>query len=375
MIPFRQIYQTGHELPYLQEVLAQGQWASDGPFGRYCEQWLCTKGRWQAALLTASCTDALEMAALLTAVGPGDEVILPAYTFPSTANAFLLRGAVPVWADCRADHPTISAEAVAELITPRTRVIVAVHYGGYCAELDKLRRLADARGLVLIEDAAQAWGSVWQDQPAGSIGDLATVSFHESKPVSCGEGGALAVNRLAWLRRAHILRDKGTNRLEFRQGLIEKYDWEDLGSSFGLAETSAALLRAQLEAAEAMQAQRHQIWVMYSSALGEGLRRAGFGWLDDLPGGRHNASTAAILCPTSSSRQALAEYLGHRGIGTAFHYQALHRSPYCLRHQPAQSLPHAERFSDGLLRLPLFNGMREEQAIEVIRAVLDGLRS
>jgi dTDP-4-amino-4,6-dideoxygalactose transaminase len=267
MIPFNKPHLTGKETGYIEEAVRSGKISGDGMFTKKCHSFFEEKFGMKKALMTTSCTDALEMSALLANIEPGDEVILPAYTFVSTANAFVLRGANIVFADSRSDHPGIDEDTLRELITPRTKAIVVVHYAGVACDMDKVMALAEQHGLVVIEDAAQAIDSYYKGAPLGTIGDLAAFSFHETKNIQCGEGGLLSVNRAEYMQRAEIIREKGTNRSAFFRGEVDKYGWVDIGSSFLPSEIVTAFLYAQLEAMDRIQTRRKAIWTSYHKAL------------------------------------------------------------------------------------------------------------
>jgi dTDP-4-amino-4,6-dideoxygalactose transaminase len=327
-------------------------------------------------LLTPSCTDALEMAALLLGVGPGDEVIVPSFTFVSTANAFALFGATPVFADSDPRTLSVSAKTIEPLIGPRTKAIVTVHYGGVPTDLDALTALADDRGVVLIEDNAHGLLGEWNGKPLGSFGALATLSFHETKNFSSGEGGALLVNDPAFAERAEILREKGTNRSRFFRGLVDKYTWVDVGSSYLMADPLAAILCAQFDDAAQIQGRRHAAWAAYATELeawadSEGIR------LPMTPGAAsHPAHLFWMWMPTADSRGRFIAHMRENGVQTVFHYQALHESPMgmAVRGDLMPPLPVAAAASSHLVRLPLFSDIRDdevERVIEVARAFRD----
>ncbi len=387
MIDFNQPFTVGREKEYLAQALASAQLSAKGPFGQWCEQFIEQTWGFERCMLTPSCSAALEMIALLLDLQPGEEVILPSFTFVSTANAFVLRGAVPVFCDSRADHPNMEVEAVEALITPRTRALVAVHYAGIACDLPALRALADRYGLFLIEDAAQAidayglWEGVASSEgqqkgiALGRFGHLAAFSFHETKNLICGEGGCLLINDPAFLARAEILRDKGTNRALFLQGKVNHYDWCDVGGSYGLSELSAAFLRGQLEQWEAIGRRRRALWDHYHRAFqallgGDSSHLR----LPQVPAwALHNGHTYYVCTARPGDRSALLQFLRARGIGAVFHYQALHRSPYGRQWHRGGALPHAEYFSDCLLRLPLHHNLDPRVQGEIVRAVIEGI--
>lgn len=374
MIPFNKPYMTGKELWYIAQAHANGHLAGDGAFTRRCNQWLEQRTGAGRALLTHSCTAGLEMAALLASIEPGDEVLMPSFTFVSTANAFVLRGARPVFVDIRPDTLNIDETLVEAAITPRTRAIVPVHYAGVACEMDAILDMARRHGLVVIEDAAQGLMSTYKGRPLGALGDLAAVSFHETKNVIAGEGGALLVNRSTWAERAEILREKGTNRSQFFRGQVDKYTWVDLGSSFLPGELIAAFLWAQFEEADAITRRRLALWSRYHEALAEAeaqgrLRRpivpAHCG---------HNAHMYYVLLPSLARRTRVIERLKAAGVQAVFHYVPLHSAPAGQRFgRAAGPMQVTSDVSDRLLRLPLWVGMddRQDEVIHALLAALD----
>ena len=356
-IPFNRPYMTGRELDYIAEAHAHGHLAGDGIFTKRCHAWLERTTGAKRALLTHSCTAALEMAAILTDVGPGDEIIMPSYTFVSTANAFALRGATPVFVDIRPDTLNLDEKLVAAAITERTRAIVPVHYAGVSCDMDTIAHLADDYRLWVVEDAAQAIQSTWKGKPLGSLGHLACLSFHETKNVIAGEGGALLVNDERLVERAEIIREKGTNRSKFFRGQVDKYTWVDIGSSYLPGEVTAAFLAAQLEHADEITAKRLDIWKKYfvwsTSLESAGLERP---FIPDQC--LHNAHMFYLLLPDIDRRTRLIEHLRTCGISAVFHYIPLHSAPAGRRFgRAAASLPLTERTSDRLVRLPLWIGI------------------
>lgn len=352
-IPFRRVHLTGRELGYVREALESGQLSGDGPFTRRCESWLEENAPCARAFLTHSGTAALEMAAILADAGPGDEIIMPSFTFPSTANAFVLRGATPVFVDVNPHTLTIDPRCVADAITNRTKAIVPVHYAGVTADMDALR----AHGLLLIEDAAQALLAV---RP----GAIAAISFHETKNVSAGEGGALLLNDERLIERAEVVREKGTNRAAFLRGEIERYEWIDRGSSFAPGELAAAFLLAQLEDAVAITAKCVAIWNRYHELLDGVVERPG--------AVSPNGHIYYVLLESESARRSAIESLAARGIQAVFHYVPLHSSPAGLRYgRTSGSLEVTEDVSHRLLRLPLWPEMSDAQVEEVASALRD----
>jgi dTDP-4-amino-4,6-dideoxygalactose transaminase len=371
-VPFNRIYLTGKELSYMAEAMASGQLSGNGGFTRRCEALLEHEVGSRRALLTTSCTDALEMAAILLEIGPGDEVIVPSYTFVSTINAFVLRGAVPVFADIRADTLNLDESQLDALITPRTKAIVPVHYAGVGCEMDTIMAIARRHGLHVVEDNAQGLFANYRGRPLGSFGALSTLSFHETKNVSSGEGGALLVNDPALVERAEIIHEKGTNRAQFFRGQVDKYTWVDVGSSFLPSDLLAAFLLAQLEARAEIQERRRQIWTTYADGLGGWAQTHGVR-LPTIPAECEQPfHMFYLLFPSLAERQAMIDRLRDRGILSVFHYVPLHLSPMGMRFGGrAGSCPVTEHVADRLLRLPFYTGMTESEQAEVITAVTD----
>jgi dTDP-4-amino-4,6-dideoxygalactose transaminase len=360
VIPFNRPYMTGNELEYIRQAHANGHLAGDGPFTRRCHAWLEQNTGCGKALLTHSCTAALEMAAILLDLGTGDEVIMPAYTFVSTANAFVLRGAVPVFVDVRSDTLNIDETLIEAAITPNTRAICVVHYAGVACEMDAIMAVAERHSLVVIEDAAQGIMSNYKGRPLGSIGHLAALSFHETKNIISGEGGALLVNDPLLVERAEIIREKGTDRSRFFRGLVDKYTWVDIGSSFLPGEMVAAFLFAQMEQAADITRRRLALWDRYhawaaSAEVNGQLRRP------RMPAHCvHNAHMYYVLLPSRDARDALLGSLKADGIGAVFHYVPLHDTPQGLRSGRAcGAMSHTEELSGRLLRLPLWLGLEQ----------------
>ena len=369
MIPFNRPHLTGREFSYIQEAVTGGQLAGNGRFTRRCHAWLQARLGAASTLLTHSCTAALEMAALLVDLQPGDEVIMPSFTFVSTANAFVLRGATPVFVDIRPDTLNLDEALVEAAITPQTRAIVPVHYAGVACEMDRLLDIARRRNLVIIEDAAHAFLAHYKGRPLGSFGHLATFSFHETKNVISGEGGALVVNDPRLVERAEILWEKGTDRSKFFRGQVDKYTWVDVGSSFLPGELVAAFLWAQLESAGDITARRLDLWKRYQSAARSlewlGLR------LPVVPGEcEHNAHLFYVLLPPPARQADVLKDLNARGVNAVFHYIPLHSSPAGRRYgRTAGSMHVTDDCSARLIRLPLWVGMEDD----VPRHVVDTL--
>ena len=361
-IPFNRPHLTGRELEYIRQAHANAHLSGDGPFTRRCQEWLEQAFACPKALLTHSCTAALEMSALLADIAPGDEVVMPSFTFVSTANAFVLRGGVPVFVDIRADTLNIDEAAIEAAITPRTRAIVVVHYAGVACEMDAITAVARRRHLMLIEDAAQALGAAYKGRPLGSFGELAAVSFHETKNVISGEGGALLVNAEALAERADIVREKGTNRSKFFRGEVDKYTWVDIGSSFLPSDIVAAFLWAQLEQAEAICAARRRLWDRYHEAFAD-LERAELVRRPQVPpGASANAHCYFLILPDAARRSRFIERLRQDNVNTVFHYVPLHSSPAGRRYGRASgSMALTDTMSERLVRLPLWIGLEAQQ--------------
>lgn len=359
-IPFNKPYLSGRETEYMTDAVQSGKISGDGKYTALCHQFFEQRYGFKKCLLTTSCTDALEMAALLMDIQVGDEVIVPSYTFVSTANAFVLRGAKIIFCDSQADHPNLDASQLEALITPRTKAIVVVHYAGMACDMDAVMNLAFKHQLVVIEDAAQAIDSRYQGRPLGSIGHLAAFSFHETKNMISGEGGMLVVNDARYLNRAEIIREKGTNRSQFFRGEVDKYGWVDIGSSFLPSDLIAAFLYAQCESLDAIQSRRIRLWNLYNQLL-QPIAQTGRITLPHVPDyATNNAHMMYIVCRNLSDRSALIAHLKAAGVYAVFHYLSLHKSPYYTAHYAGPDLPHADRFTDCLLRLPMFYELREE---------------
>jgi len=361
-IPFNKPFMSGDEVTYMLEAHRNGQLAGNGPFTQRCQRWLEEKTGCKKALLTHSCTSALEMAALLIDLKPGDEVIMPSYTFVSTANAFVLRGALPVFVDIRDDTLNIDESLIEAAITERTRAIAVVHYAGVACEMDEIMALAEKYNLFVIEDAAQGVMSEYRGRPLGSIGHLAAYSFHETKNVISGEGGALLINDERFTDRAEIIWEKGTNRSSFFRGEIDKYTWVDIGSSFLPGELIAAFLWAQLEHADAITNRRLQVWATYHHAFAafEATDRVRRPIIPDQC--RHNAHMYYLLLNSIKERSELISKLKDEGIMSVFHYVPLHLAPAGEKHcRTSGSMSVTETLADRLLRLPLWPGVEEQQ--------------
>jgi dTDP-4-amino-4,6-dideoxygalactose transaminase len=369
-VSFNRPFTTGRELTYIRQAIEELHLSGSGTFTRRCQAWLEQRIGSRRALLTNSCTAALEMAALLAEIEPGDEVIMPSFTFPSTANAFVLRGGVPVFVDINERTLNLDERRVEEAITARTKAIVVVHYAGMCCEMTSVLEIARRRGLLVIEDAAQALMSTYRGRPLGGLGHLAAVSFHETKNVIAGEGGALLVNDERWMERAEILWEKGTNRSQFFRGQVDKYTWVDIGSSFLPSEITAAFLAAQLEEAEAITRERLRIWHRYHEAFAE-LEEQGAVIRPTVPENVvHNGHLYYLIVADLNRRTRLLARLNEQGIQALFHYVPLHDSPAGLRYGRAHGDLAATRMAgDRLIRLPLWPGMNDEVLAQVIAAV------
>ncbi len=362
-VPFNRPHMTGKELSYIAQAHQNHKLAGDGPFTAACSRWLEQRTGTRKALLTHSCTAALDMAAILADIRPGDEVVMPSFTFVSTANAFVLRGGVPVFVDIRPDTLNIDERLVEAAITPRTRAIVPVHYAGVGCNMEAIVDIARRRDLLVIEDAAQGVMSEHRGRSLGAIGHLGTVSFHETKNVISGEGGALLVNDPRFLERAEIIREKGTDRTRFFRGETDKYTWVDIGSSYLPGEIIAAFLWAQLEEAESITSRRIELWNRYHARL-EASERAGRIRRPIVPEGcQHNAHMYYILLPSAEHRTRLIARLKGRGISAVFHYVPLHSSPAGKRFgRAAGSMANTDQLSSRLLRLPMWLGLGDEVA-------------
>ena len=370
MIPFNHPYLTGNEIVNIQKVLENRKISGDGEFTKKCQAMFERKLGMRKTLLTTSCTDALEMSAILLNIGPGDEVILPSYTFVSTANAFALRGATLVFADSQADQPNICPTDIERLITPRTRAIVVVHYAGVACDMDRILALAAPRGIAIVEDAAQAIDSFHKGRQLGTIGDLSAFSFHETKNIQCGEGGLLVINKPEYDVRAEIIREKGTNRSSFFRGEVDKYGWVDIGSSFLPSDLLAAFLYAQLDSLEAIQAERRRVWSRYAANLTQGLQGDWF-TLPVIPDyASNNAHMFYLVCRNLDERSRLIAALKAAGIMAVFHYLSLHSSPYFAATHGTRALPNSDRYTDCLLRLPLFPELTNEQVDHISHTIL-----
>ena len=368
MIHFNQPHLTGRETAYITEaVYKNGKLSGNGEFTKRCQRFFEEKYGFRKCLLTTSCTDALEMAALLCDLKPGDEVIVPSYTFVSSALAFVREGAKIVFADSMTRNPNLDAEKIEALITPRTKVIVPVHYAGIACDMDRIMEIARKHDLIVVEDAAQAIDSYYKGRPLGTIGHLSAFSFHETKNIIAGEGGLLGINDERFIRRAEIIWEKGTNRAEFFRGEVNKYGWCDIGSSFLPSELTAAFLWAQLESLDEIQEKRRALWNEYYRLL-KPLAERGLFTLPDLPDyATNNAHMFYLVCPSLADRTALIQKCRENDILAVFHYLSLHGSPYYRDRHDGRDLPQADRYSDCLVRLPLYYDL----SLDEVRFIVD----
>ena len=371
-IPFNRVNAVGSELAYVGQALAQGHISGDGPFSQRCETLLETMLGAPRVLLTTSCTHALELSALLLDLEPGDEVVVPAFTFPSTAAAFSLRGARVVFCDVHESTLNLDERILESLVSERTKAVVAVHYAGVGCEMDVILAVAERAGVAVVEDNAHGLFGRYRGKPLGSFGILATQSFHETKNVTCGEGGALVVNDERLAARGEVLREKGTNRKAFFRGEVDKYTWVDEGSSYVPSDLLAAFLAAQLEASDLIQASRKRIWHTYTDALGDWAATVG-ARLPYVPDDREQPyHMFYVLLPSFEYRTALIEYLRAQGIVAVFHYLPLHLSPMGERHGGRRGqCPVTEGLADRLLRLPFYVGLSADEQAEVIDAIIE----
>jgi dTDP-4-amino-4,6-dideoxygalactose transaminase len=374
-IPFNRPYMAGHEVDNILEAKRRNMLAGDGWFTKQCHQWMESNVGAQKALLTHSCTAALEMAALLIDIQPGDEIIMPSYTFVSTANAFVLRGGVPVFVDIRADTLNIDEAKIEAAITDQTRAIVPVHYAGVACEMDSIMEISRRYSLKVIEDAAQGVMAGYKGKPLGGIGDLGAFSFHETKNVISGEGGALLVNSEEYASQAEIIREKGTDRSRFFRGEVDKYTWQSVGSSFLPGELTAAFLLAQLEQATKITEQRRQIWDRYN-LLTESLEQDGFLRRPQIPVEcEHNAHIFFVLLQIGIDRKRVLADMKSNGIHALFHYVPLHSSPGGQRFSRTHAdLTNTNQLSEQIVRLPLWIGMSESDQARVVNALSSAIK-
>ncbi|MGD2091640.1 MAG: dTDP-4-amino-4,6-dideoxygalactose transaminase [Candidatus Aminicenantes bacterium] len=368
MIPFNKPLITGKERDYLKKVIECGRFSGSGEFSQACTEIIQQKIGCAKAIMTPSATAALEMAGLLCRLQPGDEVIMPSFTFVTTASAFAQRGVEIVWCDIREDTKNIDETKIEPLITPRTRAVVVVHYAGIACQMDVIVDICRRHRLFLVEDAAHAIDSSFRGKPLGSFGDLAALSFHETKNIQCGEGGALLVNNPAMTERAQFIRDKGTNRIHFNRGLVDQYTWVEMGSSFLMSELQAAFLYPQLMESGKINQNRLKTWNLYYRLL-----------VPELPGERlpvipplvqHNGHMFYLMTNHRGQRQKMIRFLNDNGIMAIFHYVPLHLAPYWRGKYRNLSLPVTRRVSDGLVRLPLYSGLRDDEVEYVVESIV-----
>ncbi|NOT73294.1 MAG: dTDP-4-amino-4,6-dideoxygalactose transaminase [Cyclobacteriaceae bacterium] len=367
MLGFNKPYLTGKELDYIRDAVEREKLSGNGFYTQQCQQFFTSRYGFKKTLLTQSCTDALEMSALLMDIGPGDEVILPSFTFVSSANAFVLRGATLVFADSEKTNPNIDINHVRQLITPKTKAVVAVHYAGVACDMDPLMELAQKHNFFVVEDAAQAIDSFYKGKPLGSIGHLACFSFHETKNIISGEGGMLVVNDDRFVERSEVLWEKGTNRSAFSRGEVSKYNWIDVGSSFLPSEMTAAFLWAQLQELDEIQKLRIAVWKKYHDGLKSSTDHFSVPYIPDYA--TNNAHMFYILCKTADERTKLMAYLKNQDIQAIFHYLPLHSSPYFLSKYKGRVLSEARRFSECIVRLPFHTRLTDAEINRVITAI------
>jgi len=367
-IPFNKPLILGNEQDSISHVFANDRFSGNGEMTQKCNSLLEEKVGCLKAIMTSSCTDALEMAALLVDLKLEDEVIMPSFTFVSTASAFALRGVNIVWCDIREDTKNIDETKIEELITTKTKALVVVHYAGVACEMDVIKSICEKHGIILIEDAAQAIDCAYKGKPLGRIGDLAAISFHETKNIQCGEGGALLVNNPEMVERAEFIRDKGTNRSHFNKGIVDKYTWIELGSSFLMSELQAAFLYSQLFNSVKVNNNRLESWDYYCKLLSEFIPKERLPYIPERC--KHNAHMFYIICETIVQRSELIDYLNVNGIIAIFHYVPLHKAPYWKGKYDDIDLPITVKVSETLLRLPLYYNMKEEEIEFVVEKIL-----
>jgi dTDP-4-amino-4,6-dideoxygalactose transaminase len=374
-IPFNKPYLHGRELVYIAEAVASGKICGDGMFTDKCHQFFEETYSFSKALLTTSCTDALEMCAILLDIKSGDEIIAPSYTFVSTVNAFVLRGAKIVFADSQKSNPNIDHAKLEELITERTKAIVVVHYAGIACDMDPIIELSKKYGITVIEDAAQAIDSYYKGRALGSIGDMSTFSFHETKNIICGEGGLWVGNNKNYHERAEIIREKGTNRSSFYRGEVNKYGWIDIGSSFLPTDIVAAYLYAQLENIKNIQDKRKSIWNRYADNLKNEVENYGLSVPSIPKWATNNAHMYYLVCDSYEQRVKILSCLKEHNILGTFHYQCLHKSPFYKDKYKGPELENSNRYSDQLMRLPLFYELNVNQIDIISEIVLSSIKN
>ena len=375
MIPFNKPYCSGRELDYMKVVCGSMTMSGNGDFTKKCHAFFEERYGFKKCLLTTSGTDALEMCAMLCELKPGDEVIVPSYTFVSSAIAFLREGAKVVFADSGADNPNITVDTIRPLINGHTKVIVVVHYAGVACDMDAIMQLAEEHHLLVVEDAAHSIDSFYKGRPLGSIGHLGAFSFHETKNINCGEGGMLVVNDERFIRRSEIIWEKGTNRAEFYRGMVNKYGWCDIGSSFLPSEFNAAFLWAQLEQLEDIQGKRIRIWNIYDSILRGSVEQYDIR-LPQIPDyATNNGHMYYLVCQSLEQRTRLMAALKEQGIQTTFHYLPLHSSAYYKDQFHGAPLTNCDRYGDCLVRLPLFYELSDDDATRIAQLIVEELKN
>lgn len=365
-IPFNKPYLTGKEMHYMYQAVYSGKISGNGMFTQKCQKYFEQRYGFKKALLTTSCTDALEMCAILADIKSEDEIIVPSYTFVSSALAFVRQGAKIVFTDSRTDHPGMDEDKIEGLITPKTKAIVVVHYAGVACDMDKIMLLANKYNLLVIEDAAQAIDSFYKGKALGSIGHLAAFSFHETKNINSGEGGLLAINDKRFVARSEIIWEKGTNRAEFYRGEVNKYGWVDIGSSFLPSEIIAAYLWAQLENLDDIQKRRVEIWKQYYSGLSEWASISGIK-LPEIPAyATNNGHMFYMVCRSEEQRNKIIDHLKKNGAYAVFHYLSLHKSLFYKDKYNGGELPQSDRYANCLLRLPMYYELKQEEIQSII---------
>ncbi len=372
MIPFNKPFLTGKETHFIYNaVYKQQKLSGNGYYTKLCQDYFTSRYNFRKCLLTTSCTDALEMCSILINVNAGDEIIVPSYTFVSSANAFVLRGANIIFADSQENDPNISPDQIKKLITHRTKAVVVVHYAGFACEMDEIKKICNEHNVYLIEDAAQAVDSFYKGKPLGSFGDLATMSFHETKNISAGEGGMLIINNEKFVKRSEIIWEKGTNRAAFFRGEVNKYGWSDLGSSFLPSELTSAFLYAQLTELDKIQKKRKFLWHSYNDKLERLEVKYNFKVAPLNPDSTVNGHLFYIICDSLETRNDLIEFLREKKIHAVFHYLSLHSSPFYSDNYKGLPLPNSDKFANCLLRLPLFVDLNEDEVDFIVNCIDD----
>lgn len=371
MIPFNKPYLTGKEMHYMYQAVYSGKISGNGIYTQKCQAYFEQAYGFKKALLTTSCTDALEMCAILANINAGDEIIIPSFTFVSTALAFTRQGAHIVFADSNTINPNVDVTRLEELITKKTKAIVAVHYAGIACDMDPIMKLAAKYNLLVIEDAAQAINSYYKGKALGSIGHLAAFSFHETKNINCGEGGMLAINDDRFIKRSEIIWEKGTNRSEFFRGEVNKYEWVDTGSSFLPSEINAAYLYAQIENLEKIQARRKVIFDTYYNGLESWSKKHNI-QLPFIPDyATNNGHMFYMVCNSLEQRTALLDHLKKNGVYAVFHYLSLHKSKYYEPYYKGKGLKNSDKYTDRLFRLPFFYELTDDEINKIINCIKD----